>query len=156
MEAWPLLGVCRANSLDEASIGNSRTSVGSMLSRSRCLEEIPAVIEAAAAAGAEAAGWVVLRLPLAVAPLFEQWLEEHFPDRRDKVLNRVRSMRGGSLYESRFGERMRGRGQFADQTAALFELACRRHGVRTGRRGRRELNVDAFRRPGEQLTLLGG
>src|SRR5205814_4259771 len=74
--------------------------------------EIPALVEAAAAAGARAAGYVMLRLPHAVAPLFERWLETHFPDSRDKVLNRLRAMRSGKLYESAFGKRMRGEGIF--------------------------------------------
>src|SRR5258705_6337564 len=70
--------------------------------------EIPALVEAAAQAGSRTAGYVILRLPYAVAPLFEQWLGTHFPDRKEKVLNRLRSLRHGKLYESAFGQRMRG------------------------------------------------
>lgn len=112
--------------------------------------EIPRILEAAAAAGARAAGYVMLRLPGAVAGLFEGWLEEHFPDRKDKVLNRVRGLRGGKLYDSRFGSRMRGEGIFADQVDAVFETAKRRYGFD---RRRFEVTADAFRRPGEVVQL---
>jgi len=116
--------------------------------------EIPAILEAAAAAGASGAGYIMLRLPYAVAPLFERWLEQHFPDRRDKVLNRVRDLRGGELYESGFGVRMRGRGPFADQVADLFEVSRRKVGLNEERRS---LSAAAFRRPvaaGGQLRLF--
>ena len=106
--------------------------------------EIPSLVEAAAKAGAMSAGYVVLRLPHAVAPLFEQWLANHFPDRKEKVLNRVRSMRHGKLYESAFGERMSGKGIFADQIQSLFDVACRKHGIGGDRQ---ELSTAAFRRP---------
>jgi DNA repair photolyase len=107
--------------------------------------EIPALLEAAANAGAKFAGHVTLRLPHAVAPLFEQWLETHFPDRKEKVLNRLRSMRGGKLYDSKFGQRMRGEGIFADQIDQLFDVARRKAGI-----PEREHNLSAaaFRRPG--------
>jgi DNA repair photolyase len=72
--------------------------------------EIPSLLKAAAEAGAMTAGYTALRLPGAVAPLFEQWLEQHFPDRKAKVLNRVRSMRGGKLNDPNFGSRMSGQG----------------------------------------------
>jgi len=113
--------------------------------------EIPALIEAAAAAGATGAGYVMLRLPHAVAPLFEHWLEQHYPERKEKVLNRVRDMRGGKLYQAEFGTRMRGTGHFADQTAALYKIACRKAGLN---RDRMALSTVHFRRPGgEQLAL---
>jgi DNA repair photolyase len=116
--------------------------------------EVPAIVEAAAAAGAQWAAYTMLRLPGAVAGLFDDWLAAHFPDRRDKVLNRVRSMRGGKLNESQFGKRMRGEGVFADQIRALFHTARRRHGL--DRRPGPELATDAFRRPGgEQMGLFG-
>ena len=91
--------------------------------------EIPAVIEAAAKAGAVFAIWLMLKLPGAVGDLFQHWLDQHHPDRRDKVLNRIRSLRGGRLTDSRFGTRMRGEGIFTDQVAALFDSACKRHGL---------------------------
>jgi DNA repair photolyase len=91
--------------------------------------EIPAILKAAREAGARWAGFVVLRLPWAVAPLFERWLEEHFPDRKDKVLNRVKDLRNGKMYDARWGIRGRGEGVFADQIAALFEMTCRKLGL---------------------------
>jgi DNA repair photolyase len=105
--------------------------------------EIPALVEAAARAGARAAGYIMLRLPHAVAPLFEQWLATHFPGKKNKVLNRIRALRQGKLNESAFGKRMRGEGIFADQVDSLFEVACRKHGL-AGRLP--ELSAAAFRR----------
>jgi DNA repair photolyase len=93
-----------------------------------------------------------LRLPHAVAPLFEQWLETHFPDRKEKVLNRLRAMRGGKLYDSKFGQRMRGEGIFAEQIDQLFDVARRKAGI--AERGS-DLSTAAFRRPpGAQLQLF--
>jgi DNA repair photolyase len=91
--------------------------------------ELPAILEAAARAGARFAGHVVLRLPHGVKQIFEAWLERHFPDRRQKVLNRILSVRGGRLNDPRFGSRMRGEGPWADQIHALFELGVRRAGL---------------------------
>lgn len=116
--------------------------------------EMPKILEAAANAGATSAGYVVLRLPGAVTGLFEDWLERHFPDRKEKVLNRVRDLRGGRLYDPRFGSRMRGEGLFADQIHATFETFKRRYGLD---RPRPELSTASFRRPGQgiQLGLFG-
>jgi len=116
--------------------------------------EMPKILEAAAAAGATSAGYVVLRLPGAVAGLFEEWLERHFPDRKDKVLNRVRDLRGGRLNDPRFGRRMRGEGLFADQIRTTFETFQRRYGLD---QPRPELSTAAFRRPeqDQQLRLFG-
>ena len=75
--------------------------------------EIPAVLKAAAQAGAQGAGYTVLRLPYAVKDIFTRWLTEYFPDRKDKVLNRIRELREGALYESGWGTRMAGQGFFA-------------------------------------------
>lgn len=106
--------------------------------------EMPAILEAAADAGASFAGFVPLRLPHAVAGLFSDWLEAHYPARKDKVLGRVRGMRGGKLYDSRWGERMRGTGEYADQLRSLFQVASRKAGLN----GRDlELSSEAFRRP---------
>lgn len=91
--------------------------------------EIPAILAAAKDAGATCAGFVPLRLPLDVAPLFEDWLARHFPDRRDKVLNRVRSMRDGRLNDPNFGTRLQGHGPLADQLHTLFSLSARRTGL---------------------------
>jgi len=113
--------------------------------------EIPSVLKAAAEAGAKSAGHVTLRLPHAVAPLFEQWLQSHFPDRKEKVLNRLRAMRGGKLYDSQFGKRMRGDGIFADQIDQIFDAARRRAGISNDGP---ELSVAHFRRAGgKQLEM---
>jgi DNA repair photolyase len=117
--------------------------------------EIPAILAAAAKAGARSAGFVPLRLPGAVAGLFEGWLAEHYPDRRQKVLARIRELRGGRLNDPRFGSRMRGEGIFAEQIAALFHTAAHRHGLDGGFP---PLSTAAFRRPtlpGAQLQLFG-
>jgi DNA repair photolyase len=91
--------------------------------------EIPRIIQEAADAGALTAGYIMLRLPHGVAPLFEDWLEKHYPERKEKVLNRIRGMRGGRLYDSSFGKRGRGEGRFAKQIADMFAMACRRVGL---------------------------
>lgn len=115
--------------------------------------EIPRILEAAAGAGAAWAGTIVVRLPHAVAPLFERWLHTHRPDRAAKVLNRIRAVRGGRLNDPRFGSRMRGEGFFAEEIRALFELGLRRAGLD---RDRPSLCAAAFRRPGPaQLGLFG-
>jgi DNA repair photolyase len=91
--------------------------------------EMPAIAAAAAEAGATAAGYIPLRLPFALKELFETWLATHFPDRKDKVLNRIRAIRGGKLYDPQWGTRMRGEGIFAVQMGALFATACRKSGL---------------------------
>ena len=110
--------------------------------------EIPALVAAAAEAGATFAGKVVLRLPHSVGPLFEDWLDRHFPDRKEKVLNQIRSLRGGDLNDNRFGSRMRGEGPLAEQISKLFAVACRRSGLDTRHP---ELSIAGFRRtqPGQ-------
>ena len=112
--------------------------------------EIPKIVEACGKAGAQFAGHVLLRLPWAVAPLFEHWLDEHFPERKAKVLDRVRAFRGGKLYDSRWRKRQIGEGIFAEQISNLFDVACRRAGMNE----RPKLSTSAFRRPNEQLNLL--
>src|SRR6266478_3251255 len=113
--------------------------------------EVPKILEACAEAGAQFAGYTIVRLPWAVAPLFERWLDEHFPDRKEKVLGRIRDLRGnGRLNNSQWRTRMTGEGIFAEQIASLFEVGCRRAGI--GERPR--LSTAAFRRTREQLTLL--
>jgi DNA repair photolyase len=114
--------------------------------------ETPAILKAAAEAGATSAGYTVVRLPHAVAPLFEQWLETHFPDRKEKVLNRIRAMRDGKLYKSDWGKRFSGEGIFAEQIAQMFDVARRRAGFKEGFAG---LSAAGFRRPDSaQMTLL--
>lgn len=114
--------------------------------------EIPTLIAAAVEAGAQFAGHVTLRLPHAVAPLFEQWLTQHFPEKKDKVLNRLRALRGGKLYDAQFGRRMTGEGIFAEQIEKMFTVACRKAGIADQEP---MLSTAAFRRPaGDQLTLF--
>ena len=114
--------------------------------------EMPALLEAAARAGASGAGFVPLRLPLGVASLFEAWLERHFPDRRDKVLGRIRAIRGGRMNDARFGSRMQGEGIFAEQMTALFAASLRRSGME---HRQRQLSIASFKRPaGSQLVLF--
>jgi len=112
--------------------------------------EIPAIVAACAKAGAQFAGHVLLRLPWAVAPLFEHWLDEHFPGRKTKVLERVRATRGGEkLYDSRWRKRQTGEGIFAEQIQNMFEVSCRRAGFGE----RPKLSTAAFGRPDDQLKL---
>lgn len=107
--------------------------------------EVPALISAAAEAGARFAGYTVVRLPHAVRPLFEEWLERNRPERKQKVLNRIRSVRGGRLNDPRFGSRMKGEGIFARQIAGLFEISCRKAGIQ---KGGPALSTAAFSRTG--------
>jgi DNA repair photolyase len=115
--------------------------------------EIPALLEAAAEAGARFASYVVLRLPHALAPLFEQWLATHVPERKARVLNRIRAVRDGRLNDSQFERRMEGQGLFADQIRQLFEVGCRRNGLNASSP---DLSTAAFRRPelGGQMPLF--
>jgi DNA repair photolyase len=105
--------------------------------------EMPAVLAAAKAAGAGWAGTEVLRLPLTVAPVFQEWLERNFPGKKDKVLARIRSIRGGKLNDPRFGSRMRGEGIFADQISEMFHIARRKAGLAEDGP---ELSIAAFRK----------
>jgi len=89
---------------------------------------IEAVLEAAWQAGARRAGYVLLRLPHEVAPLFRDWLAAHYPQRAAHVMSTVQQLRGGKDYDSSFGQRMRGTGVYAQLLARRFGLACRRLG----------------------------
>ena len=114
--------------------------------------EIPAIIKSAADAGAVNAGFVMLRLPYGVSDIFQEWLGRHFPDRKDKVLNRVRAMRDGKLNSPDFYSRMRGEGIYAEQARDMFTLACRKAGFDSGRI---KLSTEHFRKPGgPQLELF--
>ena len=108
--------------------------------------ELPNLLSAAAEAGATFAGYVPVRLPGAVAPLFEEWLERHFPDRKEKVLVRIRSMRGGKLNDPEFGSRMKGGGVYAEHISRLFGVSCRRAGIERGRFPK--LSTASFRKDG--------
>jgi DNA repair photolyase len=113
--------------------------------------EMPAILAAAAEAGAQFAGYTPIRLPFGVAPLFEQWLAEHYPGSKEKILNRIRDLRGGKLNDPNFGSRMEGTGIWAKQFAAMFEAGCRKAGIKNDFPGMTTAN---FRRPGEQMVLF--
>ncbi len=115
--------------------------------------ELEALLETAAGAGAKEAGYVVLRLPLEIADLFEQWLVQHYPDRAAHVMSVMRQMRGGRNYDSRWNARQTGTGPFAALIAARFRRACAKLGLN---RMRFPLDVSQFRRPpkaGQQMEL---
>ena len=114
--------------------------------------ELPAIVKAAADAGAQFAGMGLVRLPYGVADLFQQWLERHRPERKGKVLAQIRATHDGKLNESNFGTRMTGQGTVARHIAKMFAVACRRAGF--PERGPR-LSTAAFRRPASaQMELL--
>ena len=115
--------------------------------------ELEALLEAAAGAGAREAGYVVLRLPLEIADLFEQWLTAHYPDRATHVMSVMRQMRGGKNYDARWRARQTGTGPFAALIAARFRRACKKLDLN---RMRLPLDVSQFRPPpktGQQLEL---
>jgi DNA repair photolyase len=112
--------------------------------------EVPKILDACAKAGAQFAGYTIVRLPWAVAPLFEQWLQEHFPDRKEKVLGRIRHLRGNRLNNSQWHTRMSGEGIFAEQIASLFKVGCHRAGIGE----RPKLSTAGFRLMREQLRLF--
>jgi len=117
--------------------------------------ELDAILAACAAAGARNAGYVLLRLPLEVAPLFEEWLERHEPLKARRVLSALRDLRGGRLYTPEFGRRMSGDGPRARILSRRFDLACRRVGLETEPA---PLDTTLFRIPpgaGGQLSLFG-
>jgi DNA repair photolyase len=118
--------------------------------------EIPAILAAAAERGATHAGWQLLRLPGAVLDLFDAWLARWRPDRREKVLHRIRELHGGALVDSRFGSRMRGEGEWAKQLADLFRISAAKAHLQPRRYA---LDASSFVRPkragagGRQLEL---
>ena len=116
--------------------------------------ELEAILAAAKEHGAFAANYILLRLPLEIKELFEEWLRTQVPDRADRVLSLIRQTRGGALYDSRFGKRMRGEGPYADLLAHRFRAACRKLDL-----GGRDWHADASRfrvppAPGDQLSLF--
>jgi DNA repair photolyase len=116
--------------------------------------EIERVLEASHAAGAHSAGYVLVRLPHEIKGLFADWLGEHFPERKEHVLNLIRDTRGGELYKSEWGTRMRGTGAYAETIRHRWKLACQRLGL-----NRREVVLDCSKfavppKAGEQLALL--
>lgn len=116
--------------------------------------EIERILDSAKAAGADAAGYVMLRLPIEVSPLFRDWLLRHYPDRYRHVMSLIRSMRGGKDYDAEFGKRMRGSGPYAWQVARRFQMASKRLGLNLRKT---PLRTDHFVPPlgdGVQLSLL--
>jgi len=116
--------------------------------------EIERILDAAAAAGATEAGYVMLRLPLEIKDLFREWLTEHFPDKSKHVISLVRDLHGGKDYDATFGKRQTGAGPYAWSVGRRFELACRRLGIN---RRRLRLNHTLFKPParrGSQLDLF--
>ena len=115
-------------------------------------EEIPAILNAAAHAGATNAAYIPLRLPFAVKDLFVDWLERSYPTKKKKILDRIRNMRGGKLNDPNFGSRMRGEGIWSEQINNLFHLGCKRAGIQNHGTA---LSTEHFRRPGgRQLQLF--
>jgi DNA repair photolyase len=106
------------------------------------------VLEACAEAGASSASFIVLRLPWEVAPLFKDWLAAHFPDRADRVMSRVRDMRGGKDYDASFATRMKGEGLWADLLKQRFHKAARKLGLNERQRG--ILDMSLFRPAGSR------
>ena len=120
---------------------------------------LEAVLEASAGAGATMAGWILLRLPNEVRPLFKEWLAEHQPQRADHVISIIKQSRGGRENDPNFGSRMTGSGNFVDLINKRFELACRRLGLNSEENhmaSRRGLDCSLFRAPlaGGQMGLF--
>jgi DNA repair photolyase len=118
--------------------------------------ELESILDAAAEAGARFAGYVLLRLPHEVEPIFQEWLQAQYPLKAAKVLSLIRQVRGGALNDARFGRRMRGSGPIAALLGQRFAAACRRHGFT--RESDAGLDTTRFRvpaGPGAQLELLG-
>ena len=114
--------------------------------------EIPSIIQQSSRAGAKTAGHVVLRLPFGVKGLFREWLKTHFPDEELKVINRIRSIRGGKENNSDYGTRMRGNGPYAEHIARLFKVSCQRAGLFSGTT---PLSTQHFRnRSFDQMSLF--
>jgi DNA repair photolyase len=106
--------------------------------------EVERLLAAAAEAGAQSAGYVLLRLPHEIKDLFAEWLEAHFPDRKDRVLSLVRQCRDGNLNDAAWGRRMKGTGGYAEVIAHRFRLACKKHGLNGNRW---DLDTTLFRAP---------
>lgn len=113
--------------------------------------ELTLIMKAARDAGAISAGYVPVRLPLAVSPLFEAWLEHHRPLRKEKVMGNIRDMRDGKNNDSNFGTRMKGKGAIAENLRQMYQISLRKFGLN---QKKIELDSSLFRRPGDQLDLL--
>jgi DNA repair photolyase len=114
--------------------------------------EMPSILAACADAGARRAGHVTVRLPFAVKDVFLQWLDDHVPTKKARIVDRLKTLHGGKLYSSDWAKRMRGEGIFAEQLERLFETTARRLGLN---RAEHALSTEHFRRPqGNQLELF--
>lgn len=150
--ATPSLRLDAVNKLSEAGIPTS-VMVAPIIPGLND-HEIERILDSAASAGAKEAGYVLLRLPLEVGPIFKDWLLRHYPDRYRHVMKLIRSMRGGKDYDAEFGARMRGSGPYAWQIGRRFEMAARKLGMN---QERRKLRTDLFTAPqpeGVQLALI--
>ena len=135
-------------------------------------QELESIVTRATDCGARFAGYVMIRLPLEVEPIFVAWLNEHYPLKAERIMNRIKDMRGGQAYRSGWGTRMRGVGPYADMIAKRFEIIKRKCGIleESGREKSQEdkstnevldrvhdpstLRTDLFRRPLDQLPLF--
>ncbi|HQY20092.1 MAG TPA: PA0069 family radical SAM protein [Ignavibacteria bacterium] len=106
-------------------------------------EEIPEILKQASERGAAFAGRIILRLPHSVKELFTNWLEKNYPDKSKKILNRVREMHGGELYNNEFGKRMTGEGRYADMIKMIFDTNCKKYGLNENAV---QLSIDKFQR----------
>jgi DNA repair photolyase len=111
-------------------------------------EEIPDLVQAATDAGAKFVGYSIVHLPYGAKDIFASWIAQHFPERADKVLNRIRDMRGGKLNDPRFGLRMSGEGIFAEQIKSLYKIACKKAGLQPSEY---RLSTEHFRVPGKMV-----
>ncbi len=107
-------------------------------------EELPSILKEAAKRGASSAGYIMLRLPYSVKGLFIDWLKREYPERAEKVLNRIRDIRNGELNDSDFSTRMKGTGEIASSVEQLFSISCRKFGLN---KKRPRLSTDKFLRP---------
>lgn len=112
--------------------------------------EMPNILKAAADVGAISAGYTPLRLPLAVSPLFVEWLDVHRPEKKEKVLGHIRSIRGGNLNSAQFGSRMTGEGVYAEQLGKIFSLYAKKYGLN---QKKVELSSEHFRKPTDQMSF---
>jgi DNA repair photolyase len=110
--------------------------------------EIPALVKASVDAGAKFVGYSIVHLPYGVKDIFAAWIRQHYPERAEKVLNRIRAMRGGKLNDPRFGHRMSGEGIFAEQIKALYKISCIKAGLK---RSEFKLSTEHFRVPGRAV-----
>jgi DNA repair photolyase len=113
--------------------------------------EIDSVLKHAAEAGAKTAGYTILRMPYGVKDLFQTWLETHYPNKKNKVINRIKEIRGGELNNTEFGRRMRGEGTYAQYMTQMFELSQKRHGLN---QSLPPLSIEGFRNPSQQQLKL--